>query len=90
MVQDLLYYDDIIDTLQDKINTIANELYKNDNCKPKFYVSIIFEEEYNQKIILTIEHLGVKFSRVLFPVKENFYGYENLVDVVKSLYNQTM
>lgn len=45
----------------------------------------------NAKIILTIEHLGLKFSTDLFPGEDILYN--NGLDIreeIRSLYNRTM
>ncbi|QPW62134.1 hypothetical protein [Clostridium botulinum] len=81
---------DIIDCIQERVNTIVHKCYFDDNCYPVFKVSILWENKENQKIILNCTHLGRTFSRILFPNNECFWEYENLGDVIEDLYNQTM
>ena len=80
----------IIECLQDEINKIVDTDFKSDKCKPVFIVSNLFKEDLTQNIILTIQHLSGSFSRTLFPLKDKFYGYDNLKNIIKDLYNQTM
>jgi len=84
------YMGDIIDCIQEKVDRIAEIQYENDECKPIFNVSVLWEEGDEQSIVLTCTHLGRSFSRVLFPEYRCFYGYDSLESVVKGLYNQTM
>lgn len=84
------FYKDIIDCIQERIDAISKEKYKNDKCFPEFKVSILWINNDTQQILLNCTHLGRTFSRVLFPIKKNFYEYDWLGEVVESLYNQTM
>lgn len=84
------YYKDILKCIQDKIDFIVKEMYKDDQCPPIYIVSNLWINENTQKIILTCNHCQQSFSRVLFPTEDSFYGYESLGDIVISLYNQTM
>lgn len=83
-----IFYGDIIDCLQEKVNEIAEIKYANDICKPKFIVSLLNEKEH--KILLTVKHLGFCMTNVVFPDLECNYGYPNLEEQIKWLYNQTM
>ena len=82
----------IIDIIQDKVNEICEEIWKDDDCRPIFKVSILFEGEHlkNHRIILTITHLKRSYSRIIFNDEDSFYGYGNIEDEMKDLYNQTM
>lgn len=84
------YYKDILDCIQDGIDKIVEEKYKDDECYPIFCVSSLWINEDNQQIILNCTHLGRTFSRILFPCKESFWGYDGLSSIIESLYNQTM
>lgn len=79
----------IIDIFQRVVNKIAEQEYKDDECPPKFTVSL-YEKEGTHEIILTIEHLGEKKSRKLFPRPDCKYGYESIKDEMRWLYNSTM
>lgn len=88
MIKHSIYYDDIRQLLQKHIDELAEEHYGDDGCKPKFTVSLLHEDK--QQIILTIEHLSSKFSSVLYPREDSYYGYESICQMVRDLYNQTM
>ena len=84
----------IIDVFQRVVNKIAKDEYKEDQCTPKFTVSLYEKDngkEYTEhEIILTVEHGNEKRSRKLFPRLDCKYGYENIKDEMKWLYNSTM
>ena len=81
---------DIIKLMQNEIDKIVEEEYKNDVCKPKFELSIMDYNE-NAKIVLSVEHMGLKFSEIIFPHKNICYnnGF-NIYDEIRDLYNRTM
>ncbi|HLI46868.1 MAG TPA: hypothetical protein VKU94_06730 [Geobacterales bacterium] len=86
---------DLLNALQEKIDEIAKEQYKNDNCPPIFTVSLIQRYGDNGKINqheigLTIQHMGQAYTRTLFPQVNKHYGYPNLEKEMKDLYNNTM
>jgi hypothetical protein len=83
------YYKSIIDILQDYINEYCCENYSKDICPPKFIVSVS-EDLDEQKILLTIDHLGHAFTNVLFPRDDSYYGYSGLIEMMKNMYNRTM
>lgn len=99
-LEEQVMYDDIIQTLQKKVDEIASVRYKSDKCPPEFTVSLMFDYSIEEgkmyarvtghKILLTITHLGSTFSEVLFPRLDYRYGYEPLADIMKYLYNRTM
>lgn len=85
------FYKDIIDCIQDRVDILVKDKYSWDTqCYPEFKVSVLWANEDNQQIILTCTHLSRSVSRVLFPVKDNYYGYDFLGEVVEDLFNQTM
>jgi hypothetical protein len=86
----MTYNQDITDILQEKVNVISNNYWENDDCKPVFVVSITNEDMSNQKILITVNHLGSRFSYVLFPRDNTYYGYETLEQMMVNMYNQTM
>ena len=88
--EEIGHYKDIIDCIQERVDVLVNNSYKNDECYPEYKVSILWKNNDTQEIILNCTHLGRTFSRVLFPVQENFWGYDWLGEMVESLYNQTM
>ncbi|MDU6995934.1 MAG: hypothetical protein E6356_13825 [Terrisporobacter othiniensis] len=81
---------DITDLFQDKINELTEEMYGDDECKPKYTLSIMGYDE-DAKFILSIDHLGVKFSNIIFPKKGIVYnnGFD-LYEEMKQLYNRIM
>lgn len=84
------YYKSIINILDDYVNSYCCENYSEDSCPPKFIVSINNENMDDQKILLTIEHCGQVFTNTIFPRDDSFYGYDNVIDMMKDMYNQTM
>lgn len=83
---------DILNALQGKVNEIANEQYRNDEYPSLFIVSLIQrygeDGKINQhEIGLTIQHLG---QTTLFPQVNQYYGYPDLKEEMKDLYNNTM
>lgn len=80
----------MIETIQEKVNQIWEQQYKDEDCPPKYTVSILYETADIHKIILTIEHHYNCFSKILFPQSGKIYGYESLEWEMKNLYNQTM
>ena len=79
----------IIDILQEKIENIAEEHWKDDDCPPEFWVSLNNEDMDNQSIMITINH-GYKFTERLFPRKNTDYGYSSVLDQMINMYNQIM
>ena len=89
-----LEYINIIDAIQYAVDKIVKEKYKY-NTPPKFIVSQM--DRYNSEgkvggheIVLTIEHMGWKRTRTLFPNLSCGYGYEPLEREIEYLYNSTM
>lgn len=85
-----IFYKDIIDVLDDHVQKIVKERWKNDKCPPIFTLSLDNEKEDNQKILITIYHLGRRFTRTLFPRYNSYYGYDSIADFIETMYNQTM
>ena len=84
------HYKDIIDCIQERVNILVKKQYESDSCYPIYIVSVLWENDDIQKIILNCTHLGSSFLRILFPNKEKYWGYDGLGDMIKDLYNQTM
>lgn len=89
-------YDDIILTLQKKVNKISKKKWEKDECPPEFIVSNLFvygedgKKVIEHKIILTVVHRGMGQSIVLYPKLDSNYGYEPLEQEMEHLYNRTM
>ena len=81
---------DIIDIIQDKVNTITSDEWKTDTCPPLFIVSLSNEDMSNQMIMITIDHCGYKFTEKMFPRKDTEYGYESVLNQMINMYNQTL
>lgn len=80
---------DVVDILEQKVQELAKEHWKNDDCPPEFWVSLNNEDMDNQCIMITIKH-GYKFSEKLFPRKSTEYGYNAVLNQMINMYNQTM
>ena len=90
-----LEYKNILDSIQDTVDEICNQIYGDDtDSPPKFIVSLYQGykdgEIVEHQIILTIDHMNIKHSRPLFPRLDYKYGYESLSEAMKYLYNSTM
>lgn len=86
---------DLFDCIQNEVNNIAAEVYSKDECAPKFIVSLLYEQgdskvDRSHQIILTVLHKGYHFSKIIFPETKNIYGYTNLEETMKYMYNRTM
>ena len=64
---------DIIDIIEQKVKSLAEEHWKDDECPPEFWVSLNNEDMNNQCIMLTIKH-GYKFTEKIFPRKNISMG----------------
>ena len=85
------FYDDIVSTLQQKVDKVIKKNFKWDNeCPPIFTVSVLSDDMESQSIILTISHGHVAFSETLFPRKEAMYGYEYIGEIIEKMFNRTM
>lgn len=81
---------DIINIIDAGVQHLAKEHWIGDTCPPKFSVSLNNEDINNQSIMLTVDHLGYKFTWKLFPKDEAMYGYGSVLDQMTSMYNRTM
>ena len=93
--KDLMMENNIREILQNETNRLVEEYWKSDICKPIFIVSLLYDKnirnkEMKQYIMLTCQHLGNSVSSVIFPIDDNFYGYESLLSAMNDLYAQTM
>lgn len=80
----------IINVIEKSIQDLAKSYWIEDECPPEFWVSLNNEDMKNQSIMITINHLGRKFTERLFPRKETQYGYESVLSQMINMYNQTM
>ena len=78
-------YTNCIDCLQKKVDELTVNLYKGDECPPKYIVS---EEIHRRKILLTISHLGYVHTGVLFPNTD--FEDVSIAYIMEQLYNSTM
>ena len=84
-----MYFKSVIDCIQEEVNRICEDKYKDDDCKPIFLVSLITEKG-GDRLILTITHSYQSFSEILFPRHDALYGYETIEFMMKMMYNRTM
>lgn len=80
----------VIRIIEEYVQKIAKDHWYNDECPPEFWVSLNNEDMNDQSIMITINHLGLKFTEKLFPRKDTEYGYNSISDQMISMYNQTM
>lgn len=85
-----LFGKDIVSIIEEYVQKTAKEYWKNDDCPPKFWVSLNNEDMDNQKIMITVYHLGRKFTENLFPRSNTEYGYNSVSEQMINMYNQTM
>ena len=86
-----LFGDSIVRLIEKEIHRIARERFSWDkNSFPEFLVSLDNEDMKNQKLMITINHNGVKFTERLFPRDNTFYGYDSVEDQMINMFNQTM
>lgn len=89
-VSDTYFLPDIINIIDKEVQSLAKERWSDDQCPPKFSVSLNNEDPNNQSIMLTINHLCSNFTWSLFPRNDSLYGYESLLSFMVSMYNRTM
>lgn len=82
-------YEDIIDVLEKHVRKLAKNYWKDDDCPPKFFVSLDNEDPHNQSILLTINN-GYKFTERLFPRDNTQFGYESIFDQMINMYYKTV
>ena len=81
---------DIVNILDEVVQKLAKDHWRDDTCPPEFWVSLNNEDTNNQLIMITINHLGSKFTEKLFPRKDTQYGYDSILSQMIYMYNQTM
>lgn len=81
---------DIVNILEEEVQKLAQENWEEDGCPPEFWVSLNNEDMNNQSIMITINHLGCKFTERLFPRKDTQWGYDSVLNQMINMYNQTM
>lgn len=81
---------DVVYIIEEKVQQLAKDYWNDDSCPPEFLVSLNNEDENNQSIMITICHLGRKFTEKLFPRKNTEYGYGSITSQMINMYNQTM
>lgn len=81
---------DFITIIDEVVQKLAKDNWKEDECPPEFWVSLNNEDMNNQSIMITINHLGYKFTEKLFPRKDTHFGYDSLLNQMINMYNQTM
>lgn len=81
---------DIVGLINKYVQEIAKDNWKKDECSPEFWVSLNNEDMDNQSIMITINHLGSRFTEKLFPRKNTEYGYSSLLNRMIDMYNKTM
>ena len=86
----VLFGINIVDILEEHIEKLTKEHWEGDSCQPEFWVSLNNEDMNNQSIMITINHLGLKFTEKLFPRQDTEYGYESVLNQMINMYNQTM
>lgn len=86
----VLFGNNIVNILEEKVQEYVKEHWRDDNCPPEFWVSLNNEDIDNQVILITINHLGSKFTERLFPRRNTEYGYETVLNQMINMYNQTM
>ena len=86
----VLFGIDIVNIIEEKVQEMAKEHWKTDECPPKFWVSLNNEDMDDKSIMITIKHCGYKFTEKLFPRKNTEYGYESVLNQMINMYNQTM
>lgn len=81
---------DIVNVIEEKVQQWAKDYWEDDSCPPEFWVSLNNEDENNQSIMISINHLDSKFTERLFPRKNTEYGYGSIINQMINMYNQTM
>ena len=81
---------DIVNIIEEYIQNLVQENWKEDDCPPEFWVSLNNEDIKNQSIMITINHLGSKFTERLFPRDDTQWGYDSVLNQMINMYNRTM
>lgn len=85
-----LYNWSIIDLIEFSIQELVSKEWEDDDCKPEFWISVNNDDMNDQRILITINHLGNKFTQSLFPRQGTEYGYDSVLGQLKSMYASTM
>lgn len=81
---------DIVRIIETHIQKEAEKHWKGDSCPPVFWVSLDNDDLNDQKIMITISHLNVKFTEALFPRTEAQWGYDSVLNQMVNMYNRTV
>ena len=81
---------DIISAIDEIVKALARINWCDDECPPEFWISLNNEDMKNQSIMITVNHLGCKFTEKLFPRTNTEYGYDSVLNQMINMYNQTM
>ena len=81
---------DIINIINETVQAWAKDYWKEDKCPPEFWVSLNNEDENNQTIMISINHLDYKFTEKLFPRNNTDFGYGSVLNQMINMYNKTM
>jgi hypothetical protein len=81
---------DIINIINETVQAWAKDYWKEDKCPPEFWVSLNNEDENNQAIMISINHLDCKFTEKLFPRNNTNFGYGSVLNQMINMYNKTM
>ena len=76
---------DIIGLIDKCVQEVPKDNWKNDEYPPEFWVSLMGYGN-NQKIMITVKHLGSKFTKTLFP-EDADYAYDIIKTEMEYLYN---
>ena len=86
----ILFGIDIVGVIEEKVQQYAKDYWNDDECPPEFWVSLNSEDPDSQSIMISIHHLGRKFTEKLFPRKDTNYGYQSIINQMITMYNLTM
>lgn len=83
----------IIQIIQKEVDEICKKEYKQNEVL--FIVSLMYEpsrRKKEDKLVLTIQNQnsGKSFTRIIFPILEESYGYGDLSELMKLLYTRTL
>lgn len=79
----------IIEAIDMYVQWLAKKGWEKDDCPPKFIVSLNNQDINKQSIMITIDHLGSRFTETLFP-QDMRYGYDSIYSQMENMYNRTM
>ena len=81
---------ELTNILNNAVQELIPKIFAKDNCPPQFLVSLFFDEYGDHHILLTINHNCCCYSKVIFPLKDNIYGYDPLPLAMDYLYDKTL